>query len=114
MANLKVDPLKMANSQIDPSCYILKFRKYKQMLAVDVVDIQIVNKKGEYENIGLKYLQFLCKQDWFKQVDIVQSIIEDYLQEKDVGDVPELKTEETEPKKRKAKVKKSELTVFHD
>ena len=98
----------------DPSTYILKFGKYKNTLAVDVADIQTVNKKGEYENTGLKYLQFLCKQDWFKQVDIVQTIIEDYLQEQGVGDVPELKTEETEPKKTKAKVKKSDLIVNHD
>ena len=74
-----------------------------------------MNKNGEYENTGLKYLQFLCKQDWFKQVDIVQTIIEDYLQEQDVGDIPELK-EEPEPKKTKAKakVKKSDLIVNHD
>ena len=113
MANLKIDPLKMANSQIDPSCFILQFGKYKNMLAIDVADIQTVNNKGEYENTGLKYLQWVVDQDWFKQTDIVQSIIEDYLQEQDVGDVPELK-EEPEPKKTKAKVKKNDLIVNHD
>ena len=51
---------------------------------------------------GLKYLQFLTTCPWFKHAGIVQSIIDDYLEDQDVGDVPELK-EETEPKKAKWK-----------
>ena len=47
----------MTSTNID-SCYVLKFGKYKNMLGVDVADIQTVNKKGEYENTGLKYLHF--------------------------------------------------------
>ena len=90
----------MSNLKIDPSTYILKFGKYINMLAVDVVDIQTVNKKGEYVVTGLKYLQFLTTCPWFKHAGIVHSIIADYLEDQDVGDVPELK-EETEPKKTK-------------
>ena len=84
MANLKTDPLGMTNLKIDPSCYILKFGKYINMLAVDVVGIQTVNKKGEYANTGLKYLQWLVDQQWLNHVDFIKSIIIDYLDEQDV------------------------------
>ena len=104
MANLKIDPLKMANSQIDPSCYILKFGKYKNMLAVDVADIQLVNKKGQYESTGLKYMQWRVDQDWFKQADIVKSIIIDYLDEQHV-DMGDIEQKEPEPPKKTKKKK---------
>ena len=48
-----------------------------------------------------------------KYTDIIKSINFDYLDEQNVGDVPELK-EEPELKKTKAKVKKSDLVVTHD
>ena len=35
----------MTSTKIDPSTYVLKFGKYKNMLACDVVDIQTINKK---------------------------------------------------------------------
>ena len=78
----------MANLNIDPSTYVMKIGKYKNMLAVDVVDLQTVNKKGETENSGLEYLEFICKQHWFRHRSIVQSIIDDYLEEQnvDMGD----------------------------
>ena len=71
-------------SNIDPSCFVLKFGKYKNMLAIDVVDLQTVNKNGETVNTGLAYLQILVKQDWFRQTSIVQFIIDQYLEEQDV------------------------------
>ena len=36
---------KMLGLKIDPSTYVLKFGKYKNMLAVNIVDIQTINKK---------------------------------------------------------------------
>ena len=105
----------MTSTKIDPSCYVMAFGKYKDMLACDVIDIQIINKKGQYETLGLKYLQWLTTCSWFKDTDIIKSIIIDYLEEQDIGDVPELKTEEEpEPKKTKPKVKKSDVIVNHD
>ena len=69
----------------------MKFGKYKNMLALDVVDLQTVNKNGETVNTGLAYLEFLCKQDWSRHTSIVQSIIDEYLEEKDVPELKEIK-----------------------
>ena len=46
----------MANLNIDPSTYVMKSGKYKNMLAVDVVDLQTVNKNGETVDTGLAYI----------------------------------------------------------
>ena len=54
------------------------------MLAVVFVGIQTVNKKWEYANTGLKYLQWLVDQQWLNHVDFIKSIIIDYLDEQDV------------------------------
>ena len=51
----------MTNLNIDPSTYVMKIGKYKNMLAVDVVDLQTVNKKGVTVNSGLEYLEFIYK-----------------------------------------------------
>ena len=75
----------MPDLKIDPSTYVLKFGKYKNMLAVDVVGLQILNKKGQYENTGLKYLHWLVGQEWYKDADLIKTIIVDYLDEQDVG-----------------------------
>ena len=104
----------MANLNIDPSTYVMKFGKYKNMLALDVVELQTVNRKGETENSGLEYLEFICKQDWFRHTSIVQSIIADSLEEQnvDMGDIEQ--KEDEPPKEPKAKVKMRELSVSHD
>ena len=74
----------MSILKIDLSTYVLKFGKYINMLAVDVVGIQTVNKKWDYANTGLTYLQWLVDQQWLSHVDIKKSIIIDYLDEQDV------------------------------
>ena len=62
----------MADWKIEPSTFIMKFGICKNMLVVDVAGMQTVDKKGEYVNTGLKYLQWLVGQEWFKQVDIIR------------------------------------------
>ena len=96
----------MTSTNIDTSCYILKFGKYKDMLACDIVDLQKFNKKGETVNTGLSYSQSLVTCSWFKDVDLIQSIIDEYTNEHDVGYVYEIEPEpEIEQKKQKKKEK---------
>ena len=78
MSNFKIDPLIMSNLKIDPSTYVLKFGKYKNMLAVDVVDFQTVNKKGQCEDTGLKYLQWLTTCSWFENTDFIKMLSKYY------------------------------------
>ena len=95
---------------MDPSCYILKFGKYKDLLACDIVDLQKINKKGESVSTGLNYLQSLVTCSWFKYVDIIQSIINEYLNEQEVGYVSEIEPEiEIEQKNRRRKKKKKRI-----
>ena len=45
------------------------------MLACDIVDIQTINKKGQYETTGLKYLQWLTTCSWFKDTVIIKTLL---------------------------------------
>ena len=90
----------------DPSLYIMGFGKYKDMLACDVVDLQKINKKGESVSTGLNYLQSLVTCSWLKDVDLIQSIIDEYLNEQDIVYVSEIEPEpEIEQKKQKKEKK---------
>ena len=95
----------------DPSTYVMGFGKYKDMLACDIVDLQKINKKGESVSTGLNYLQSLVDCSWFKHVDLIQSIIDEYLEEQNVGYVseiePEPEIEQKKQKKKEPKAKKS-------
>ena len=55
--------------------YVLRFGQYKNMRAVDVAEIFVIDKTGNEYPKGLLYLQFLSKTDWFKHTDIMQKII---------------------------------------
>ena len=79
------------------------------MLAVDVVDLQKIKKRGSV-NTGLNYLQWLGQQSWYEDQDVLKQIIIDYLDGQDVGYVPELKEEPEPPKK----TKKEKIIVSHD
>ena len=68
-----------SNSNIDAQDYVMPFGKYKNMLAIDVVALQTQNKKGEFENTGLTYLQWLVLQSWFKNTELISSIIDQYV-----------------------------------
>ena len=60
---------------ISPENYVLKFGKYKNMRAIDVSEIYQVDKNGDDKPVGLQYLQWLVKCDWFKHKDIIDQII---------------------------------------
>ena len=87
---------------ISPENYILKFGKYKNMRAIDVSEIYQVDKNGDDKPVGLQYLQWLIKQDWFKHTDIIEQIIK--TAESCISDVEEEVEEvkkEEKPKKEK-------------
>jgi len=93
----------MSNQNIDITNYVLKFGKYKDHRAVDVAEMYKVNPKtGQDDAVGLKYLCWLVKQDWFKHKDIIEQIIKQ---------AEECISEEEEPvnKNKEVFVKKSEL-----
>ena len=91
-------------SKITPETYVLKFGKYKNMRAVDVAQIYEVDKDGNYVGKGLKYLSWLCDQDWFKHKDIVEKIIKSH------NSVDADAKPEQEPKK-KDKIKKGTVRI---
>ena len=89
-------------STIKPEDYIMKFGKFINMRAVDISKIHKVNPKtGKDEAAGLKYLKFICEQDWFKHKSILEQVIKQ---------AEENMTEpEGNPKKKESKSK----DVFH-
>ena len=100
----------MANSNVDPSCYIMKIGKYRNMLDVDVVDLQTVKKWGNWKYGSRISGIFMQTRLVSPHLYFVQSIIDEYLEEQYV---PELKEIE-HPKKTRAKVKQSDLIVTYD
>ena len=57
------------------SQYVLPFGKYKGMYAVDVAEITVVDKAGNDKNVGLTYLEWLTKQAWFRDAEVIEKII---------------------------------------
>ena len=62
-------------SEISPEKYIMPFGKYKGMYASDVAQITVVDKSGNDKSVGLNYLQWIVKQDWFTHKETIQKII---------------------------------------
>ena len=88
---------------ISPENYVLKLGKYKNMRAIDVSEIYQVDKNGDDKPVGLQYLQWLIKQDWFKHKDIIEQIIK--TAESGISDVEE-KVEEVKKEEKQKKDKK--------
>ena len=65
----------MQTQTLTPENYVLRIGQYKDMRAVDVAKIYVIDRYGNNYPKGLMYLQFLCKTDWFRQIDILQKII---------------------------------------
>ena len=96
----------MSNQNIDITNYVLKFGKYKDHRAVDVAEMYKVNPKtGQDDALGLKYLCWVVKQDWFKHKYIIEEIIK---QAEECISEEELSEEEPEKKKKEIFQKKSE------
>ena len=66
----------MSKQNIKLEDYVLQFGKYKSMRAVDVAELYIVDKNGNDQPVGLKYLEWLSGQSWFRDTDIVKQIID--------------------------------------
>ena len=72
------------------------------MRAIDVSEIYQVDKNGDDKPVGLQYLQWLVKCDWFKHKDIIEQIIQ--TAESCISDVEvEVKKEEKPKKEKKEK-----------
>ena len=54
--------------------YVLPFGKYKSMYASDVALLTTVDKNGNDKNVGLIYLEWLTKQAWFRDTEIIKKI----------------------------------------
>ena len=93
----------MSSKTISPEKYILAFGKYKNMRAVDVAQISVVDKAGNDKPTGLLYLEWLCEQEWFKHKDIVFEVIK-----KAQGSTSEV---DESKKKKDAKQKKGTVSV---
>ena len=90
----------MSNANIKLEEYVMKFGKYINMRAVDVSKLYVVDKNGIDQPIGLKYLKWLCDQDWFKHKDTISAIIkkaESCISEKEESEVvPKKKSQKKE------------------
>ena len=87
--------------------YILRFGKYKNYRAIDVAQIYVVDKDGNDKPVGLMYLSWVCKQDWFKHKDIVEQVIQNAkgcMSDADAEMSPEEKQKKKESKKKKGTV----------
>ena len=92
------------NTNIKPEEYVLKFGKYKNMRAVDVAEIYVVDPKTQEDKpVGLLYLEWLCKQDWFKHKDIVEQVIQNA--KGCMSDADAEMSPEEQPKKKEQKKK---------
>ena len=76
---------------------------YKNYRAIDVAQIYVVDKDGNDKPVGLMYLSWLCKQDWFKHKDIIEKVIANAEQQ---GITSEEEEEEPQQKKKDKKPKK--------
>ena len=90
------------NIKLTPETYVMRFGKFKDQKAVDIAKIYTVDKDGNSVAKGLMYLEWTCKQDWFKHSDIQQKIIDNAKQNM---------SEESKPAKLEPKKKEKKQTV---
>ena len=65
----------MQTQTLTPENFVLRTGQYKDMRALDITQIYVIDRYGNNYPKGLMYLQFLCKTGWFRQIDILQKII---------------------------------------
>ena len=94
--------------------YVLPFGKYKSMYASDVALLTTVDKNGNDKNVGLIYLEWLTKQAWFRDTEIIKKIIEEAktnMSDIEADDEPET---EPEPPKKEKKPKTKSINIEHN
>jgi len=87
----------MNNQTLQAERYVMPFGKFKGMKLIDIVKIVTVDKNGDEKQTGLIYLEWLTKQEWFKNNNIVQHVIDACTQQAEKN--------EPKPKKKEKKVK---------
>ena len=65
-------------SNIDNSCYTMRFGKFKGMKAKDIAHIITLDKFGKKKPSGLEYLKFITTMEWFKHKEIIEDVINQY------------------------------------
>lgn len=91
--------------------YVFKFGKYKNMLLTDVANFKSVDKKGNMKKTGLQYLKWLVQQDWFKNTDIINEVINKFDVEEDNNDDNKIVEEKPKIDKRKKEKKINKVTI---
>ena len=87
---------KAGNISFDAETYVLRFGKYKNLLAKDIAKITEVNKYGKKVPAGLNYLKFLVeKAEWFRHREIIEEIMKRFDKEEE----PVQKETKTDSKK---------------
>ena len=66
-----------------PESYVMPLGKYKGMFLKDVVNIRIIDKSGQEKKEGIRYLRWLCNQDWYHHKPIVEQVISQYIDDDD-------------------------------
>ena len=98
-------------SEITAENYVFKFGKYINMRACDIAEIKTIDKNGNEVYKGMKYLIWLCDQDWFKHKEIITQIIKNSDQEQEQDEEPK-KEQKKEPKKEpKKKIIKPNIKI---
>ena len=92
--------------------YVLPFGKYKSMYASDVALLTTVDKNGNDKNVGLIYLEWLTKQAWFRDTEIIQKIIEEA--KTNMSEADEEPEAEPEPPKKEKKPKTKSINIEHN
>ena len=90
-----------------PESYVMPLGKYKGMFLKDVVNIRIIDKSGQEKKEGIRYLRWLCNQDWYHHKQIVEQVISQYIDDDDEKEEVKPKL----PKKKEPKEPKASKNV---
>ena len=63
-------------TKIDSSKYVMPFGKYKGIKLTDPINLKTVDKNGEDKETGKLYLQWLVTNEWFKNADVIQEVLD--------------------------------------
>ena len=92
--------------------YVLPFGKYKSMYASDVALLTTVDKNGNDKNVGLIYLEWLTRQAWFRDTEIITKVIQEA--KTNMSEANEEPETEPEPPKKEKKPKTKSINIEHN